>query len=51
MCGCPEVKNSLAARRLQAHPDFANVPIVEKIIVVIEQRGKLTADRLNAKAG
>jgi serine/threonine-protein kinase HipA len=37
-----------AARRLQEHPDFAKVSIIEKIVVAIEQRAKLTADRLNA---
>ncbi len=38
----------VAARRLQESPDFVNIPLVEKIAVVIEQRSALTINRLNA---
>jgi len=32
----------IAARRLQERPDFANIPLIEKIAIAIERRSTLT---------
>ena len=38
----------IAARALQKRPDFANIPLIEKIVTVIEQRSAVATNKLNA---